>query len=386
MSLVRRPTAAEINLDALRHNFYQVRTRSGKKVKILAVVKANAYGHGAVVISQELQKLGVDFLGVATCEEGIELRNARLTTPIIVLEGFTKGQGNYVKQYNLIPVIYDLASAEELSRVARRSNCTLKIHVKVDTGMGRLGIIPKYITSFFQHLAKLPGLTIEGVLTHLADNMRGTRSGIQFTQRQVRLFKEQMSRLHQMGIYPRYQHLHNSAAIIDKKPRCLNLVRPGIILYGTYPAARFTKVIDLKPVMSLKTRIISLKTVPKGTTISYGRTFRCTQEALIATLPIGYADGYSRFLSNKGEVLIRGHRAPVVGVVCMDMVMVDVTGIPGVRHNDEVVLMGSQGTEKITVEEIAEKIGTIPYEVLCGISQRVPRVYIRGGEISNIFG
>ena len=380
MSLIQRPTIAEINLDALRYNFNQIRKRIGKEAKILAVVKANAYGHGAVRISLELENVEVDFLGVATCEEGIELRKAHITTPIIILGGFFKGQCNYAKQYDLIPVIYNLESAKELSRWARKSNNKIKIHVKIDTGMGRLGILPSETKIFFQHLMKLNNLEIEGILSHLADNNQENHTGLEFTQRQAMLFKQQIEELHKMGIHPHYEHLANSAAIIDKSPGLFNLVRPGIMLYGAYPAKRFKQVIDLKPVMNLKTKVISLKKVSKGTSISYGRTFRCKKESLIAVLPIGYADGYSRFLSNRGEVVIRGKKAPVVGVVCMDMVMVNVSEIPGVSLGDDVILMGSQGSENITAEEIAEKIGTISYEVLCGIGSRVPRVYIKKGK------
>ncbi|KPJ61776.1 MAG: hypothetical protein AMJ42_00940 [Deltaproteobacteria bacterium DG_8] len=380
MLLVQRPTLAEINLDALESNFYQIRKRLGKEPKILAVVKANAYGHGAVRISSELENLGVDFLGVATCEEGIELRNAHITTPIIVLGGFFKGQCEYTKHHDLIPVIYNLESAKELSHCASKSKSRVKIHIKIDTGMGRLGILPSETKVFFQQLLKLDNLEIEGVLSHLADNSHNNHSGLEFTQRQATLFKQQIEHLHQMGIQPRYEHLANSAAIIDKNIDLFNLVRPGIMLYGAYPAKRLKHVIDLKPVMNLKTKIISLKKVSKGTSISYGRTFKCKKESLIGTLPIGYADGYSRFLSNRGEVLIRGIRAPIVGVVCMDMVMVDVTEVPGVSLGDDVVLMGSQGNENITIEEIAEKIGTISYEVFCGITPRVPRIYSKEGK------
>ena len=380
MSLIQRPTVAEINLDALSYNFNQIRKRIGKEAKILAVVKANAYGHGAVRISLELENVEVDFLGVATCEEGIELRKAHITTPIIILGGFFKGQCKYADEYDLIPVIYNLASAKELSRCARKSNNRIKIHVKIDTGMGRLGILPSETKVFFQHLVRLNNLEIEGVLSHLADNNQENNTGLEFTQRQAMLFKQQIEELHKIGIHPHYKHLANSAAIIDKGPELFNLVRPGIMLYGAYPAKKFKQVIDLKPVMNLKTKIISLKKVSRGTSISYGRTFRCKNESLIAVLPIGYADGYSRFLSNKGEVVFRGKKAPVVGVVCMDMVMVNVTEIPGVSLGDDVILMGSQGSENITSEEIAEKIGTISYEVLCGMGSRVPRIYIKKGK------
>jgi alanine racemase len=378
VELITRPTRAEINLDALEHNFTNIRKRTGKEVKILTVVKANAYGHGAIEISHALQELGVDFLGVATCEEGIELRKASITTPIILLGGSFTGQATAVLQHDLIPVVYNIESAKELSQQAHRSNRRVKIHVKIDTGMGRLGVLPPATNHFFHNLTKLHGLEIEGILTHLADTNQDNHSGVDFTRRQVALFNQQIEELHNMGIHPHYKHLANSAAIIGKQLDTFNLVRPGIMLYGAYPAKILQQMIELQPVMSLKTKIIALKTVPEGTSISYGRTFTCTRESLIATLPIGYADGYSRSLSNRAEVLIRGRRAPVVGVVCMDMVMVDATEIAGVSLGDDAVLMGSQAQESITAEDIAEKMGSIAYEFLCGIGPRVPRIYRKG--------
>jgi len=245
--------------------------------------------------------------------------------------------------------------------------------------MGRLGVLPPAATRFFHQLTELQGLEIAGVLTHLADTNQENHSGSDFTQKQIALFKQQIAELNTLGIRPRYTHLANSAAIIGNLLDPFNLVRPGIMLYGSYPANTLKKLIELHPVMSLKTNIIGLKTVPEGATISYGRTFTCPRESIIATVPIGYADGYSRSLSNRGEVLIRGKRAPVVGVVCMDMAMVDVTEIPGVSLGDDVVLMGSQAHEAITAEDIAEKTGSIAYEFLCGIGPRVPRIYSRGG-------
>ena len=236
--------------------------------------------------------------------------------------------------------------------------------------MGRLGILPSETQLFIEKLTRLKGIEIEGILSHLADTNQENHSGLEFTRRQVELFNQQIEELSQMGIDPRYRHLANSAASIDELPDSFNLVRPGIMLYGSYPAKRFQQRIDLKPVMNLTTKIISLKKVPQGTSISYGRTFTCKRESLIATLPIGYADGYSRALSNRGEVLIRGRKAPVVGVVCMDLVMIDVTDIPGVSLGDEVILMGSQGSEVITAEDVAEKMSTISYEFLCGIGPR----------------
>lgn len=379
MAPIARPTRAEINLEALEHNFMEIKKRTAQETKILAVVKADAYGHGAVEISRALEVLGVDFLGVATCEEGIELRKASLTTPIILLGGSFAGQASSVLEHDLIPVVYNIESARELSEHAHRSNRCITIHVKIDSGMGRLGVLPGEAIHFFQNLTALRGLSIAGILTHLADTNSDNHSGVDFTRRQAALFNRQIESLHNIGIHPHYRHLANSAAIIENDIGFFNLVRPGIMLYGAYPKKTLQQLIELQPVMSLTTKIIALKTVPRGASISYGRTFTCARESLIATLPIGYADGYSRSLSNRGEVLIRGQRAPVAGVVCMDLVMIDVTGIPGVSLGDDVVLMGSQGRESITAEELAEKTGSIAYEFLCRIGPRVPRVYRRGG-------
>ena len=344
------------------------------------MVKADAYGHGAVRIARILESLGVDFFGVATCEEGVELRQAAIKTPTIVLGGAFPDQGPCVQDHDLIPVVYNLESAQELSRSAGAGGSQIKVHIKIDTGMGRLGILPGQIRPFFQALSKLKGLEIHGVLTHLADTNGDSDAGNEFTRRQIDLFQQTIDELARLGIHPPYTHLANSAAIITSLPHTCNLVRPGIMLYGIHPAKGMKQVLDLSPVMSLTTKIVSLKKVPKGTTISYGRTFTCERDSLIAALPIGYADGYRRTLSNCGEVLVRGKRAPVAGVVCMDMTMIDVTGLPGVALYDEVVLLGAQGTDRITAQEIADRTHTIPYEVLCAISARVPRVYYKNGK------
>ena len=311
-----------------------------------------------------------------------KLRQASITTPIIVLGGLFRGQEIYAREFNLIPVIYTIESAQKLALCATASH-KVTVHVKIDTGMGRIGVLPTETKDFFQTVAKLQGIEIGGILSHLADASYENNSGKEFTLRQIALFNQQIEELHEMGIDPQYKHLANSAAIIDQIPALFNLVRPGIMLYGSYPTKRLRNAIALKPVMKLISKITFLKKVPKGTPISYGRTFTCSRESLIATVPIGYADGYSRAFSNRGKVLIRERKAPIVGVVCMDMLMVDVTDIPGVSLGDEVILLGTQGTETITVADLAKNIGTIPYEVLCGIGPRVPRFYLKGGRILN---
>jgi len=373
-----RPTQAEINLDALEHNLALIKKTAGDTKSILAVVKADAYGHGAVRVARALEDGGVEFLGVATCEEGVELRQAAIKTPIIVLGGAFPDQGSCVQDYDLIPVVYNLESAQELSRSAGGSQ--IKVHIKIDTGMGRLGILPSQIRPFFQALSKLRGLEIHGVLTHLADTNGDSDAENEFTRRQIGLFQQSIDDLSRMGIHPPYTHLANSAAIMADVSHACNLVRPGVMLYGIYPSKGMKQTLGLEPVMRLTSRIVSLKEVPRGTTVSYGRTFTCERESRIAALPIGYADGYSRALSNRGEVLVQGKRAPVAGVVCMDMTMIDVTGIPGVALYDEVVLLGAQGADRITAQEIADRTHTIPYEVLCAVSARVPRVYYKKGK------
>jgi alanine racemase len=368
-----RPTFAEIDLAALRFNFEQVKRLTGLSKKILAVVKANAYGHGAVAVSRELEELGVNFFGVALCQEGVELREAGIKAPILVLSGFFKGEEAELLHHQLTPLIFNLEMAERLAQQARSAKQEIKVHVKVDSGMGRVGILPEEAGDFFKKLKKLSGLRVEGICSHFAEADKEEKD---FTREQQSRFNEVVSRAKKSGVDPFLIHLANSAAVMDFSSAHYDLVRPGIMLYGAYPSAIFRNKTELRPVMGLKTRIMHLKKVPPNFSISYGRTFYTKRESLIATLPIGYADGYRRSLSNKGEALVKGRRCKVVGRVCMDLTLIDVTGIPGVKVGDEVVLLGRQGAEEVTVDEIAEKIGSISYEVFCSVSQRVPRVYL----------
>jgi alanine racemase len=369
-----RPTFAEIDLAALRFNFEQVKRLTGSTKKILAVVKANAYGHGAVAVSRELEGLGANFLGVALCQEGVELREAGIKTPILVLSGFFAGEEADILHHRLTPFILNLEMAERLAQQAKSSKQEIKVHIKVDSGMGRVGVLPEEAEDFFKKLKKLSGLRVEGICSHFAEADKEEKD---FTREQQSRFNEVVSRAKKSGVDPSLIHLANSAAVMDFSSAHYDLVRPGIMLYGAYPSPIFRNKTELRPVMGLKTRIMHLKKVPPNFSISYGRTFFTQRESLIATLPIGYADGYSRGLSNKGEVLVKGRRCKVVGRVCMDLTLIDVTEIPGVKVGDEVVLLGKQGEEEITVDEIAEKIGSISYEVFCSLSGRVPRVYLK---------
>jgi len=366
-----RPTVGEVDLGALEFNYRQIKKRIPEDVKLLAVVKADAYGHGAVPISLRLEKLGVEFLGVAIPEEGVELRRGGVKTPILILGGIFGNEVDQIFRFRLTPVIFKKDSLRILSREAERRKRKVKVHLKVDTGMGRLGVPLNLWSDFLREVTRFPRIETEGILSHFA--MTDEEKG--FTQNQWRAFQEAVTSAQELGICCPYLHMANSAILTTFPAYSARLVRPGIMLYGSYPAPTFRSRIPLKPVMTLKTHIHFLKSVPPGTRISYGGMFKAKRKSLIATLPIGYADGYSHHLSNHGEVLIHGKRAPVVGKVCMDFIMVDVTHIPRVSVGDEVILMGRQGKEQITPEEIAEKINSISYEVLCSIGKRVPRVY-----------
>jgi alanine racemase len=291
--------------------------------------------------------------------------------PILVLGGLYGGEVDEIFRFHLTPVIFRKDSLKLLSREAERRKRKVKVHLKVDTGMGRLGVPLSLWPDFLKEVKRFPKIEIEGILSHFS--MTDVEKG--YTQNQWRGFQRAVAIAQEMGISYQYLHMASSATLTAFPAYSAKLVRPGIMLYGSYPSPTFQAPIPLKPVMTLKTRIHFLKPVPSGTRISYGGTFTTKRESLIATLPIGYADGYSRHLSNHGEVLIHGKRAPVVGKVCMDFIMVDVTDIPHVSVGDEVVLMGRQGREQITAEEIAEKINSISYEVLCLIGKRVPRIY-----------
>lgn len=369
-----RPTIAEVDLGALEFNYRQIQKRIPEGVKLLAVVKADAYGHGAIPVSLKLEKLGVEYLGVAIPEEGVELRRGGVKAPILVLGGIFGREVDQIFRFRLTPVIFRKDSLKLLFQEAERRRRKVKVHLKVDTGMGRLGVPLSAWPDFLKEVKRFPKIEIEGILSHFS--MLDAEKD--YTQNQWGAFQRAVTIAQEMGISCQYLHMASSATLTAFPGYSAKLVRPGIMLYGSYPSPKFQSLIPLKPVMTLKTRIHFLKSVPPGTRISYGGTFKTKRESLIATLPIGYADGYSHHLSNHGEVLIHGKRAPVVGKVCMDFIMVDVTDIPRVSVGDEVILMGRQGREQITAEEIAEKINSISYEVLCLIGKRVPRVYKEG--------
>ncbi len=368
-----RPTRAEIDLENLRHNLRQFRAHLPSRTRIMAVVKADAYGHGAGEVSRVALKAGADWLGVALWQEGMALRGAGIEAPILVFGTPSPEQAPYFFRYHLTPTVYTLEAARELSREASRRGEEISLHVKVDTGMGRVGIFPDgQAVSFIEALGSLPGLKVEGVYTHFAAADEKDQG---YTRSQIRAFQKALADLEEKGLRPPLCHAANSAAALVYPESWLDMVRLGISMYGHYPSAEVDWPLPLKPLLTLKSRIAYVKEVPPQTAISYGCTYRTPVRAQIASIPLGYADGYSRLLSNRGQVLVRGQRAPVVGRVCMDQFLVRVDHIPGAREGDEVVLYGRQGEEEITVEEIAAHLGTINYEVLCAVSKRVPRLY-----------
>ena len=372
MPLYSHPTMVEIDLGALTDNYRQLRQVVSPLVKFLAVVKADAYGHGAVPISKRLDELGVDFLGVATVKEGLEVREEGVCKPILVMSGIYREEVETVLRYRLTPMIYRIEIAEALSAEAGKVDKKIPVHIKVDTGMGRLGVLYKEAPAFFSQLQRLKNIVIEGVASHLSTADDENQS---FAKEQLRRFFWALEKIKKGGVSPPLCHIANSAALINLPDAHLNLVRPGIMLYGSYPSPSLKDKIILRSVMSWKSRVADLKKVPGGFFISYGRTFSASRPSLIAAIPVGYADGYSRLLSNQGEILLKGKRAPVIGRVCMDWTMVDVTDIPRVEVGEEVVLMGRQWDEEITPDEIATRIGTIPYEILCSVGKRSPRIY-----------
>lgn len=368
-----RPTYAEINLGAIRSNVQEVRSEVGPIPKISVAVKANAYGHGLKQVAQTVLQAGANVLGVAFLEEGIELRRMGIGAPILILGSEFPERADEIVRWGLTPTICTHELAAALSAAGKQQHRKVQAHLKVDTGMGRIGLKTGEILSFVEAISALDGLGLEGIYTHFpAADAHDER----YTLSQIRRFAEVVRRIRERGIPIPIAHTANSAAIIRYPDSHMDMVRPGLMIYGLEPFRGAYYQIQLKPALTLKSRICFLKTVRAGTAIGYGRTFIAEKQSKIATIPVGYGDGYNRSLSNRGQVLIRGKRAKIVGNICMDQMMVDVTKVVGVQVGDEVVLIGEQGAERISAEEIARLCGTINYEVVCALAQRVPRVYI----------
>ncbi len=369
-----RPTYAEIDLAALEYNFRQVKRRVAPEVKVLVAVKADAYGHGILQVSKRLINSGVDYLGVATIDEAIQLRKAKITAPLLVFGSIFSYEIKPIINYNLTASIGDLPTARRLDREAKAKKKRVKVHIKIDTGMGRLGIWHREAKVFIKELIRFKNLQLEGIYTHFAS---ADEEDFSYTFLQIESFQNLIRDLERIGIDIPLKHAANSMGLLKFKESHFNLVRPGLMIYGLYPLKSTPRDIKLKPVLSFKTKIVYLKKLSAGRTVSYGRTYVTRKDTVIAVLPVGYGDGYSRSLSNKAEVLIQGKRASVVGTICMDQTMVDVTQTPNVKVGDSAVLIGRQGKEEIKAEELANFSDTISYEVICGISKRVPRIYKR---------
>jgi alanine racemase len=367
-----RPTVCYIDHESLRWNFRQIRSLLGPQIKILSMVKANGYGHGAPAVARTLAAEGSDAFGVAILEEAIELRRHGITVPVLVLTGVYLDQLELFFEHDLMPVVHDADLLQRLDGAVARLGRSLDVHLKIDTGMGRLGFPAAECDSWLPQIKKLKALRVEGIFSHFshAESVEG-----QYTRKQLEIFHHLVQCLATEGIAPTLVLLANSAATITLPEAYFNMVRPGLMLYGVYPSPEMAARISLKPVLSWKTRILQLKKVPCNTSISYGQTFITKRDSLIATLPIGYADGYPRLLSNRGQALVGGKRVPVAGRVCMDLTMLDVTDIGKIQQGDEVVLLGTQENDAISADEMAAWADTISYEILTSIGARIPRIH-----------
>ncbi len=361
-----RPTWAEIDLDSLIHNFNVVKGLVGSGVEVLSVVKADAYGHGAVEVGRALEEAGTDMLGVATVEEAVELRDYGIELPILLLGGIRPEEAPVVIEHGLTPCIFSVEVARALDKESGKARRQSPYHLKIDTGMTRLGVRPEEVEQFLHEIADFKNIHMEGALTHLASAFTDTD---EYTVSQLNLFAEIVNTIRKHGFTPRYLHSANSASIERFPSSYMDLVRPGIMLYGSSGSGSN----GLRPVMKLKTKIIQIRRVPEKTPVSYGGTFVTKRPSLIATLPIGYADGYMRRLSNRASVSLRGRLAPVRGSVCMDLIMIDVTDVPDASVGDEVILFGD---DRVSVDDVAMWADTISYELLSITGKRVPRRYV----------
>lgn len=381
MNFTRRAVWAQIDLDAAAHNMRQIRKHVGPDVKIAAVVKANAYGHGSVELAKTFAENGADCFAVSSLDEAVELRRyAHIDKEIFILGHTDARRTEELLTYDIEPAVFNLKNAEFFSQEAQRLGKTLRVHIAVDTGMSRVGFqVNEFSVSEIKAIAALPNIEIRGMFTHFAVSDIKDKT---FTREQYGHFCWMCKRMEEEGIHIALRHCCNSAAALELPEYYCDMVRPGIIMYGCEPSPDVDiKPYDLRPVMSLRCCIAHVKLIDAGATVSYGRHYTAPSRRKIATLPVGYADGYSRILSGKVDVLYHGHRVPQVGAICMDQCMIDVSGEANVHAGDEVVLFGRQGDSFIPIEEIAAACGTINYEIMCDISRRVPRVYMKNGKV-----
>src|SRR5512138_344673 len=375
------PTWVEVDLDRFRRNLGAIRSAIGEGRRILLVVKADAYGHGAVEIAHHAVRAGVNMLGVATLHEGIELRSAGVSAPIVILSPTLLGEVDEILEHRLTPSVMSVEFAERLSARCVAHQVLARFHVEVDTGMGRTGVADSDAVDFIARVAHLPNLKIEGVFTHFPDADSGDPTG---TEEQVRKFEAVLRALALRNIEVPVRHAANSAGLLSVPDSFLDMVRPGILAYGFYPTPQVPRSVQVEGIMSFKTRVVQLRDVPPGRNVSYGRTYTTKRWTRVGILPVGYGHGYPWHLSNRGQVLIRGHRAPILGRVTMDLTMVDTTDIEGVALGDEVVLWGEQAGARMGLDEVAAWAQTIPYDLLCSMGKRVVRLYLENGHAPKV--
>jgi alanine racemase len=360
-------TYAEINLEAIKHNIAEIKKLLAPAVKLMVVVKANAYGHGAAAVSRAAVEAGANYLGVANLKEALELREAGILSPVLILTESPTSVADEIIQHGLTQTVYSFSEAKALSDESQKRDRPVKVHVKIDTGMGRVGVSPSEALAFINKISSLPGILLEGVFTHFA---KAEDQQDKFTLEQLQKFQNIVCRVRATPL----KHSANSAAALFYPETHLDMARVGLMTYGLYPGGNSRRLINLKPALSFKSRITYLKKVPAGTPLSYGSSYVTPHETTIVTIPVGYADGFSRRLSNRGQVLIAGRRHPVVGCVTMDLTLINV-GNAKVEMGQEVILIGTQNGQGISADEIAALEDTISYEVVCGIGKRVPRIY-----------
>jgi len=376
-----RPTWAEVDLDAIAANVTALQRHLSGSTQLMAVVKANAYGHGAEMVARTALESGATWLGVNIVDEGVQLRQAGLTAPILVLGHCPPREAEKTVANHLTPTVTTLETALALASASAERGLVTPVHLKVDTGMGRYGLLPEEVVAFARRVTALPSLALEGLWTHFAIADEADKS---FTWQQFRIYQAVVQRLEEDGLVIPLRHVANSAATIDLPETHLDLVRCGLSIYGLYPSRQTSRTVPLRPALALKAHLARVRTLPAGASVGYGRTWIAPRTSVVALVPLGYADGYRRALSNHGVALVHGQRVPVIGRVSMDQLTVDVSSVPGVQQDDEVVLIGRQGEAEITADEVADALGTINYEVTTAIAVRVPRVYWRGGEVVRV--
>lgn len=382
-------TWAEVSLDAIKHNFNEIKSKVNGRAKICCVIKADGYGHGAVELSKLYEQLGADFFAVSNIDEGIEIREAGATLPIVIL-GFTPAnEAKRLAEYNISQAVYSLDYAKMLSKACCEQNVVCKIHIKVDTGMSRIGFMcqefPRddYSVEEIRTACTLKNLELEGMFTHFCVSDEA-EDGKDFTEKQYSCFSYVRDKLKESGINIKICHCSNSGAIEDYEHTYCDMVRAGIILYGLAPSYKIQNNLNLIPAMTLKSTVAYVKNLKKGADISYGRTFTAPKDMKIATVPIGYADGFIRQNAKDGYMLVNGKKAKIVGRICMDQTMIDVTNIEDVKIGDEVVIFGTGENGEMTADDLAKNTDTINYEVVCLVGKRVPRIYIKNGKVMDV--